>query len=57
MKYYTAYDNQGRTLKEVRELAREACEAVLERLGLDLVRDRNGRALKEVHVNVTVKEH
>lgn len=57
MKYYVSYDNQPRTLTEIRELAREACVQVLDRLGLDLVRDRNGRALKEIDVTVKIKGH
>jgi hypothetical protein len=56
-KFYVSYDNQPRTLTEIRELAREACVEVLDRLGLDLVRDRNGRAIREIDVTIKVKGH
>jgi len=56
-KYYVSYDNKARTLTEIRELAREACREVLDRLGLDLVRDREGRAQKEIDVTVQIKRH
>ena len=56
-RWYVSYDNKPRTLTEIRELAREACREVLDRLGLDLVRDREGRAYKEIDVTVQIKEH
>jgi hypothetical protein len=56
-KFYVSYDNKARTLTEIRELAREACVEVLDRLGLDLVRDRDGRAVREIEVAVKIKGH
>lgn len=56
-KYYVSYDNKARTLTEIRELAREACVEVLDRLGLDLVRDRDGHAIREIDVTIKVKGH
>lgn len=56
-KWYVSYDNKPRTLTEIRELAREACKEVLDRLGLDLVRDREGRAHKEIDVSVQIRDH
>lgn len=56
-KWYVAYDNQQRTLSEIRELVREACQVTQERLGLDLVRDYQGRAVYEIDVTVKIKGH
>lgn len=55
--FLTGYDNERRTLGEIRELAREAALEALEKLHLDLVFNTHGKAVKEIDVVIRIKEH